>query len=303
MITKGINRVHAFLFSETRKEQAEHFVFKVAILAFIAHLLLIGFFHAGDFSLSKGEGFSAYHLLQAIPTPFSIILIYEAYALIYYLPRSISLYLGKQYELITLILIRKLFYEFPALSVSTPLELGALKKVLFGFVSILVCCLLIFFFYKLYDKDIYHSNGLKLKSPNSFYQVSKRVLSILLFLLLIALIGWELYCWIYLSLTNQSSLDLLKEINHSLFEVFFAALILTEVLILLLSFQLTEHFHKIIRNSGFILSTVLLKLSFNAVGLSSVLVVLSAISFGVLIMGVHGLFELKLLKRTEEEDS
>jgi len=44
--------------------------------------------------------------IAAIYTPFSFILIYEVYLLVFYLPKSTTIYIGKQYEIITLILIR-----------------------------------------------------------------------------------------------------------------------------------------------------------------------------------------------------
>ena len=53
--------------------------------------------------------------ISAIYTPFSILLVYEAYLLIYYLRRSTTLYIAKQYEVIALILIRGLFKDMAVL--------------------------------------------------------------------------------------------------------------------------------------------------------------------------------------------
>ena len=49
--------------------------------------------------------------INAIYTPFSVLLIYEGYLLIYYLRRSTTIYIGKQYEIMALILIRGLFKD------------------------------------------------------------------------------------------------------------------------------------------------------------------------------------------------
>merc|ERR1711966_563818 len=57
--------------------------------------------------------------ISAIYTPFSFILVYEVYLLIYYLPKSFTTYITKQYEIITLIIIRKLFKDLSALELST----------------------------------------------------------------------------------------------------------------------------------------------------------------------------------------
>ena len=57
--------------------------------------------------------------ISAIYTPFSFILIYEVYLLIYYLPKSFTTYITKQYEIITLIIIRKLFKDLSSLELTS----------------------------------------------------------------------------------------------------------------------------------------------------------------------------------------
>ena len=57
--------------------------------------------------------------IAAIYTPFSFILVYEVYLLIYYLPKSTSTYISKQYEIIALIIIRRLFKDLSDLSLSS----------------------------------------------------------------------------------------------------------------------------------------------------------------------------------------
>ncbi|MFN6048152.1 MAG: hypothetical protein ACK45C_09065, partial [Bacteroidota bacterium] len=67
-------------------------------------------------------GIQSHHLfsnpVSAIYTPFSFILIYEVYLLIYYLPKSTSIYIGKQYEIITLIVIRRIFKDIGGLNLN-----------------------------------------------------------------------------------------------------------------------------------------------------------------------------------------
>ncbi|MFN9581810.1 MAG: hypothetical protein ACK566_03965, partial [Bacteroidota bacterium] len=57
--------------------------------------------------------------IAAIYTPFSFILVYEVYLLIYYLPKSTSTYIAKQYEIIALVIIRRLFKDLSDLSLSS----------------------------------------------------------------------------------------------------------------------------------------------------------------------------------------
>ena len=51
--------------------------------------------------------------ISAIYTPFSIILIYEIYLLVVNLPRSFTNSVSKQFEIISLILIRRIFADIP----------------------------------------------------------------------------------------------------------------------------------------------------------------------------------------------
>jgi hypothetical protein len=82
-----------------------------------------------------------------------------------------------------------------------------------------------------------------------------------------------------------------KNINNVFFEGFFTVLISVDVILLLLSYYYTDTFHKVIRNSGFVISTILIRLSFSVDGLISSLLILSAVVFGLLILAIHNQFE------------
>ena len=68
-------------------------------------------------------------------------------------------------------------------------------------------------------------------------------------------------------------------------------MILADVFILLLSFQYTERYSQLIRNTGFIISTILLRLSFSVSGLTSILLIISGIVFGLIILLIYNLIE------------
>ena len=80
-------------------------------------------------------------------------------------------------------------------------------------------------------------------------------------------------------------------LNNLFFNEFFTILILADVFILLLSFQYTERYSQLIRNTGFIISTILLRLSFSVSGLTSILLIISGIIFGLLILLIYNAIE------------
>ena len=85
-----------YFFTEQNVTKVERGIINFALAGFLGHLLLI--FLAKHFSL--GTGFLAHltpNYLKAIYTPFSIILFYEVLTLVLILPKSISIFIGKQY--------------------------------------------------------------------------------------------------------------------------------------------------------------------------------------------------------------
>ena len=85
--------------------------------------------------------------------------------------------------------------------------------------------------------------------------------------------------------------DNIKDINKIFFDEFFTILILIEVLLLLFSFFLSDKFNRVIRNSGFIISTILIKISFGTEGVLNTILIVTAVLFGVIILAIHNKYE------------
>lgn len=81
----------------------------------------------------------------------------------------------------------------------------------------------------------------------------------------------------YLQHQWRSPLD----INAIFFDQFFTLLIMSDVLILLFSLFYTDDFPIIIRNSSYVISTILLKLSFSAESGMAQLFICAGVGFGV----------------------
>tara|TARA_E500000331_G_C16847856_1_gene536385 strand:- start:286 stop:588 length:303 start_codon:yes stop_codon:yes gene_type:complete len=95
----------------------------------------------------------------------------------------------------------------------------------------------------------------------------------------------EWYNYAFLGLGSGANIDYLFFVD------FFTILILVDVFILLVSFQYTERYSQLIRNTGFIISTILLRLSFSAEGLTSLLLLVSGIIFGLIILLIYNNME------------
>jgi hypothetical protein len=110
------------------------------------------------------------------------------------------------------------------------------------------------------------------------------------FLLILSV--YSLGHWLYESLFSVSKIVTeIKDINKIFFDDFFTILILVDVLLLLFSFLHSDKFNRVIRNSGFIISTILIKLSFGTEGIMNIILIVIAILFGVILLKIHNLFD------------
>ena len=137
-----------FLSPET-KEKSEKVIIYIAIFSFLIHLLLIALVNLNVISPKDFSGLLK-NPMVAIYTPFSFILLYEAYLLVYYLPKSTTKYIGKQYEIITLIIIRRIFKDFYKIEFTTNwFERKSDLLFTLDVVAVLILFYLIYLFYKI----------------------------------------------------------------------------------------------------------------------------------------------------------
>ncbi|WP_310558297.1 hypothetical protein [Flavobacterium sp.] len=286
-----VNYLYNYFLSEKVKERSEKIIIYVAITSFLLHLVLIGLADLNVLSISDHSKLLS-NPISAIYTPFSFILIYEVYLLLYYLPKSTSIYIGKQYEIISLIVIRRIFKDLSNLEFSTN-WFSIKSDILFTFdlVAILLMFYLIYIFYRgiksgsLIETEIIKPDLIKFISL-------KKTIATLLVPVFLALSVYSLGHWLYESFFSVTKIVTdIKDINKVFFDDFFTILILVDVLLLLFSFLHSDKFNSVIRNSGFIISTILIKLSFNTEGIVNIVLIILAIVFGVIILTIHNLYE------------
>ncbi len=290
------------LLSEKTKKISESIILIIAIASFIIHLAIIYLVDFGFISLNAPTELLT-NPIAAIYTPFSFILVYEVYLLTYYLPKSITTYISKQYEIITHIIIRRLFKDLSSLSFSD--DWFKIKYDL-QFTYDIIASVLLFFLIYLFLKQRKKAILLGEKNePNNegiarFIKL-KRVLATFLVLVIIFVAIYSFQHWLFGVIYSTAKTGVsFKNINNIFFEQFFTILIIVDVILLLFSFFHTDKFHKVIRNSGFIISTILIRLSFSVSGLLNTLLIVSAIIFGLLILIIHNKFE-EYFKLEKEE--
>ena len=118
IVNKSFETFYQKLLSEKTKKKSEQIILVIAIASFLIHLAIIGLVDFGIITIDTPSEFLK-NPIAAIYTPFSFVLVYEVYLLIHYLPKSITTYIHKQYEIISLIIIRRLFKDLSTLSLSS----------------------------------------------------------------------------------------------------------------------------------------------------------------------------------------
>ena len=280
-----IENLFSVIFSVGVLRNVEKYILYLASIGFIIHLSLIFLNNNNLVDLSIIESNLLTNPISALYTPFSFILVYEAFLLIYYIPRSFTTAVGKQYEIISLIVIRKIFGDIPLIDLNANwIENPNNLQLIYDLVGILVIFFLIFLFRKTKDNLPVKSVSEKLDR----FIASKKLVSIILLPLLAGICFLSFLSW-YNGVFVNESFD--QDLNYLFFNEFFTLLIVVDVFIFLLSFQYTERYSQLIRNTGFIISTILLRLSFSATGLASIVLIISGIVFGLLILLIYNAIE------------
>jgi len=302
MITSKVNTSNLFEYflSHKIKIKSERFIVYIAIISFILHLVLISFVNLGIIDLNDATKLLN-NPISAIYTPFSFILIYEVYLLVYYLPKSTTIYIGKQYEIISLIIIRRIFKDLSNLEFTNNWFQNKNDLIFMCDLSaIIILFILIYYFYKLNDEnELARKMEHELKPEIISFIKLKKIIATILVPIFLLLAVYSLTNWLTESFTSIGQfVHDLKDINKIFFDDFFTVLILVDVLLLLFSFLHSDNFSKVIRNSGFIISTILLKLSFGTEGILNSFLIVCAVLFGVIILKIHNLHEKRIESKT-----
>lgn len=285
-----------YFISNKIKIQSERVIIYIAIVSFILHLVLISFVNLDIINLTDTSKLLN-NPISAIYTPFSFILIYEVYLLVYYLPKSTTIYIGKQYEIISLIIIRRIFKDLSNLEFTNNWFQNKNDLIFMGdLAAIIILFILIYYFYKLNDEnELARKKAFELKPEIISFIKLKKIIATILVPIFLLLAVYSLTNWLIESFDSIGKFVYdLKDINKIFFDDFFTILILVDVLLLLFSFLHSDNFSKVIRNSGFIISTILLKLSFGTEGILNSFLIVCAVLFGVIILKIHNLYEKRL---------
>jgi hypothetical protein len=289
LITKLIDILADFFDSFDAKHQKinlERLVVALAASGFVLHLLLISLARTVPY---LKEGLLAdldRNFLHAVYTPFSFILFYEVLLLVFALPKSHTSSIGKQYEIVSLIVIRRVFKDIGDFreSVNWLEQTDEAVMVLTDMVAALLMFALVAGFHRLSLTVVHTTPHEQLKK----FVAIKKSIAVLLCIVLLMLAAYNLTQWSVgvLGLTFPFTQEA-KDLDFFFFPAFFEFMIFTDVFLLIVSIPFYERYEYVIRNAGFVISTILLRFSLSTPKPFDSAIAIIAIIYG---LGVLGLF-------------
>ena len=241
-------------FNPKNVRRVELFILQIAIVSFLLHLFVI--YLGNNFSYFKSLQHS---YLKAIYTPFSFILFYEVFLLVIIIPKSISEFVGKQFEVITLITLRSFFHDIADLDLIKSINTSnpQFVSLLFDLGAALVMMAFTILYYTIYQKN---RKSEKINELNTFIHIKKLVSLGMIFVLLLLSIS-SFYTWT-VEMIDAFRLNIKFPNPNTVFYIdFFSIMIFVDVLLLIISFIYHFSFYVIFRNASFIITTILIRIS------------------------------------------
>ncbi len=269
-------------FSSKNIRKIELVILRVAVFSFLLHLALI--FLGNNFLFFRNFQHS---YLKAIYTPFSFILLYEVFLLVIIIPKSISEFVGKQFEVITLITLRSFFHDIAELDLNNSINIYN-----HDFISLMydLCAAILMLGLTILYYKIYQNNGKAevVNQLNNFINIKKMVsLGMIVILLLLSISSF--YNWgseMIIALQTDSNYP---NSNAVFYSDFFSIMIFVDVLLLIISFTYHFSFFTIFRNASFIITTILIRMSLTIEKPMNYIIILIGFLFSIISFYLFGL--------------
>lgn len=247
---------------------SEEYIRKVAIVfavvGFFVHILVWVLFETGNITITGEASELVKSPLSTLYTPFSILLVYEVYQLIRTIPDSFSSSVGKQYEIATLLVVRDILKRLSEVQNSEgwkiSSDLGFLLVECVAFLVLLYTSLTYFRISSNSEKSEEMTDNI------AIFVEAKRGIANAMLLIFLVIAAYSFYTW-YGSVQEGGG-----SVSRVIFFLdFFTFLILADILILLISYWFYTDFGNLARNTGFVLSTVIIRVAISSEGVSSMI--------------------------------
>jgi hypothetical protein len=281
------------------RRRLEQVVVAAAAVGFLVHLLAITVARLlPDLPQTVFRGLDE-SPLHAVYTPFSVILFYEVLLLVFALAASHTGEIAKQYQIISLIVVRRVFKDIGSFSdlENWLAEPEAVRGVLIDMGGAVLMFAIVTAFTFL--RHVQPKSPIR-RDLQGFIELKKGV-AVLLMVVLVALAAINFASW--LGLVNGLPLLIApppEDVCLFFFPRFFEFMIFTDVFLMIVSLAYYERYEYVFRNAGFVISTVLLRVSLSTPKPYDLLLGLIAMLYGLMVLSVFAGYSWIERSRTAE---
>ena len=233
-----------------------------AVVGFFLHIGLWALDSTGRISITGEASELVSSPLSSLYTPFSILLVYEVYQLIRTIPDSFSSSVGKQYEIATLLVVRDILKRLSEVEGTEGWEISSDL----GFLLV-ECAAFLALFYTSLTYFRMSDNSTKsgdMSGDIAVFVESKRLVANFMLIVFLLTAAYSFFTWVVSVQDGGGSVS-----RVIFFLDFFTFLILADILILLVSYWFYTDFGNLARNTGFVLSTVIIRVAISSEGVSA----------------------------------
>jgi hypothetical protein len=267
--------IYDWLFARWECRRSQHWQANLLVAVFLGSLLIIEFARLGlmpeSFRLPKNH-------FYAVKLSFDLLLLLEVLGLVFNLASSVANSMGKQFEILSLILLRSSFKEF--VHFTEPIDwahaAGSVQNILSDALGALIIFALVSVFYAMQKHRRITDDAEELAS----FIAAKKLLALLLLTIFVGVALHDSATWI---LTGK---------GYPFFDVFYTILIFSDILLVLISLRYNSTYSIVFRNSGFAVATVIIRLALTAPPLWNVGIGIFAVALSIGLTYVYNNFAL-----------
>lgn len=281
-----MSTLHQYVLGERTDSFLRKSAINLAIVGFLIHLGGCTLYRFNTVDLSEVQPFVDSYL-DALYTPFSIILAYEVYELIRAIPESFSNSIGKQFEVVTLLVVRDIFKNLADVGGTTDSSIDSDLS----FIAMEAIVFIALFATALYFRSA--TTGTKdLNQQDDFvraFVTQKKHLACALAAVYVLVACYSFSSWSLGVLDGETSLT-----RTVFFLDFFTWLIVSDIIILLVSYKHITDFPPLARNTGFILSTVIIRVGIGTPGYTGAVLFMLSAALAACVLGLSQYSTLSL---------
>ncbi len=221
------------------------------VFVFLLELLLIEGKRQGWLPDFLNPYVKSTNYFYAVNFAFTMLLVFEVVELVFSMAHSVAGSVGKQFEILSLILLRASFKEFTHFN--QPIDWQEVGEPMRHILADASGALIIFLALGVYYRLLKHQKITKSEDEQIKFVAAKKILALAM-LLVYAVIG-AVVAWQWLTTANATP---------PFFQTFYTILIFADFLLVFISLRYSGCYHVLFRNSGFALSTVVIRVALTA---------------------------------------